>query len=225
MVQLKQDEHVVRQPAGEESSDERSHDFEGFGGFGHPVGSEFEDDDWVADDDDDERDNKPCKEAAKRNYLVTVLVWCIIVEANGPAQMTANIPKNRRGNAQCDGKKPSQDNNNGCLFNSAMVLGPNRKHNWHKAIDTDDDQEEDAAEHVEEHNGGGEFAHEAAEDPLLHHHVGDAEREEGTEDEVRYCKAQVPGGVDRLLHLEPGNPDDQSISAEAQQKNDHADQE
>lgn len=74
MVQLKQDEHVVGQPADEESSDERSHDFEGFGGFGHPVGPKFEDDDRIADDDDGERDNKPCKEAGHCNYLVTVLV-------------------------------------------------------------------------------------------------------------------------------------------------------
>lgn len=106
-----------------------------------------------------------------------------------------------------------------------MVLGPNWEHDWHAAVDTDDDQEEDAAEHVEEHDRGGEFAHEAAKDPLLHCHVSDAEREEGAEDEVRDRQAQVPGGVDRLLHLEARNPDDQSIPAEAQQKNDHADHE
>lgn len=223
MVQLQQDEHVVRQPADEESSDKRSHNFEGFGRFGHPVVSKFEDDDRVADDDDDERDNKPCKEAAKCNYLVTVLVWWIIVEASGPAQVTVNIPKNHRGNTQCDGKNPSQDNNNGCLFNSAMVLGPNWKHNWDKAINTDDDQEKDTAEHVEKHNEGGKFAHKEAKDPILHHYVGDAEREEGAEDEVRYCKAQVPGGVDRLLHLEAGDPNNQSVSTKAQQKNDDVD--
>lgn len=73
VVQLHQDKHVVGQPADEESSDERCHDSEGFGGFGHPVVSKFEDDDGVADDDDDERDNKPCKEAAKYDYLVTVV--------------------------------------------------------------------------------------------------------------------------------------------------------
>lgn len=104
-----------------------------------------------------------------------------------------------------------------------MVLCPNWKRDRHAAVDADDDQEEDAAEHVEEHNRGGEFAHEAAKDPLLHRHVGDAERQEGAEDEVGDGKAQVPGGVDRLLHLEARNPDDQSVSAEAQQKNDHAD--
>lgn len=106
-----------------------------------------------------------------------------------------------------------------------MVLRPNWKNDWHKAVDADDDQEEDAAEHVDEHDGGGEFAHEEAKDPLLHHHVGDAEREEAAEDEVRDRKAQVPDGVDRPLHLEARNPDDQSISKEAQQKNEHADHE
>lgn len=139
--------------------------------------------------------------------------------------MSADIPKDHRGNAQSDGEKPGQENNNRRLFNSAMVLGPNWEHNGHTAVDTDDDQEEDAAEHVDEHYEGDKFAHEAAKDPLLHCHVGDAEREEGTEDEVRDRKAQVPGGVDRLLHLESRNPDDQSISGEAQQKNDHTDHE
>lgn len=104
-----------------------------------------------------------------------------------------------------------------------MVLGPNWEHDWQAAVDTDDDQEEDAAEHVEEHDGGGELAHEAAKDPLLHRHVGDAEWEEGAEDEVGDRQAQVPGGVDRLPHLEARDPDDQRISTEAQQKNDHAD--
>lgn len=99
--------------------------------------------------------------------------------------MTANIPEDDRGNAQSDGEKPAHENNNRCLINSAMVLGPNWKHDRHTAVDADDDQEEDAAEHVEEHNGGSEFAHEDAKDPLLHHHVGDAEWEEDAEDEVR----------------------------------------
>lgn len=137
--------------------------------------------------------------------------------------MSVNIPKDHRGNAQCDCEKPSQTNNNGRLFIGAIVLGPNWEDDWHKAVNADDDQEEDAAEHVDEHNGGGEFAHEASKDPLLHHHVCNAEWEEGAEDEVRDGKAQVPGGVDRPFHLEARNPDDQSISAEAQQKDYHAD--
>lgn len=137
--------------------------------------------------------------------------------------MAANIPEDHRGNAQSDGYNPSQDNNHVCLVDSALVLRPNWKHDRDTAVDTDDNQEEDAAEHVEEHDGGGELAHEAAKGPLLHHHVGDAEREEGAEDEVRDCEAQVPGGVDRLLHLEARNPDDQGISAKAQQKNEHTD--
>lgn len=74
VVELKQDKDVIRQPADEKSSDERRHDFEGFGGFGHSVGPKFEDDDGVADDDDDKRDNKPSKEATQRYNLVTVLV-------------------------------------------------------------------------------------------------------------------------------------------------------
>lgn len=65
---------MVGQPADEESSYERSHDFEGFGGFGHSVVSKFEDNDRVADDDDNERENKSCKQAAHCNYLVTVSV-------------------------------------------------------------------------------------------------------------------------------------------------------
>lgn len=72
-VQLKHDEDVIGQPADEKSGDERSHDFEGFGGFGHPVGFKFEDDGRVADDDDGERDDKPSKEAAHCDYLVTVV--------------------------------------------------------------------------------------------------------------------------------------------------------
>lgn len=55
---------MVGQPADEESSDKCRHDFQGFGGFGHPVGSKSEDDDGVADDDDGEGDNESCKEAA-----------------------------------------------------------------------------------------------------------------------------------------------------------------
>ena len=74
VVQLEHDEHVVRKPADEESSDERRHDFEGFGVFGHPVVSKFEDDDRVADDDDEEWDDEPDKKAAHCNYLVTVHV-------------------------------------------------------------------------------------------------------------------------------------------------------
>lgn len=135
--------------------------------------------------------------------------------------MTANLSKDQRGNAQCDGKKPGQNNNNRGLFNSALILSPNWKHHQDTAVDTDDDQEEDTTEHVDEHNAGDELAHEAAKDPFLNHHIGNIEREKGTEDKVRDCKAQVPGGVDRLLHLEARNPDDQSISKEAQQKNDH----
>lgn len=216
---------MIGQPADEESSNERSHDFEGFWVFGHPIGLKFEDDDRVADDDDDEGENKPCKQATQRNYLVTVWIWCIIVEANGPTKVSANVPEDHRGKAQCDGEKPSQANNNGRLVNGAMVLGPHWKYNWHEAVDADDDQEKDAAEHVDEHNGGSKFAHEAAKDPLLHDHVGDAEREEGTEDEVRDRQAQVPGGVYRLFHLEARNPDDQSISTETQQKDYHGDHE
>lgn len=223
MVQLEQDEYVVRQPADEESSDECGHDFEGFGGFCHPVVSKFEADERVTDDDDEERHNKSCEETTNSNYLVAVQVWSIIVQANGPAQVSANVPKNHRGNTQRNGKKPSDDNDNGCLFNSAIVLGPNRKRNWHKAIYTDEDQEEDAAEHVDEHNTRSEFAQELAKDPLLHHHVGDAEWEEGTENKVRHSKAQVPGGVDCLLHLEARNPDDHSVSTKAQQKDNHVD--
>lgn len=133
------------------------------------------------------------------------------------------MPKDDRGDAQTDSKNPGKDNNNRCLFNSALVLDPNWKHDGDAAVDTDDDQEEDAAEHVEEHNSGGELAHEVAEDPIVHHHLGDVKRQEAAEDEVRDGEAQVPGGVDRLLHLEASNPDDQAIPNEAQQKNEHTD--
>lgn len=104
-----------------------------------------------------------------------------------------------------------------------MVLSPNRKHNRHAAVYADDDEEEDAAEHVEEHHRRHELAHEEAKDPLLHHHEGDADRKEGTEEKVRDRKAQVPCGVDRLLHLEARDPDDQTVPKKAQQENDHSD--
>lgn len=176
MLHLKQDKRVIGQPADEENNNKRSHYFEGFGRFGHSVGLEFYTNNGVADDDDDKRDNKPHKEAAKCNHSVNVSIWCVVVEAFSLAQMTVNIPKDQWRNTQRNGEKPRQDNNNGCRFNSAMVLGPNWEHDWHKAIDTDDDQDEDATEHIEEHNAGGKLAHEAAEDPVLHRRVGDAER-------------------------------------------------
>lgn len=74
VVELEEDEDVVGQPAEEKSSDERGHDSEGLGGFDHPVGSQFENDDRVADDDDDKGDNEPSEEAAHGHNLVTVLV-------------------------------------------------------------------------------------------------------------------------------------------------------
>ncbi|KAG7244074.1 hypothetical protein INR49_006236 [Caranx melampygus] len=146
--------------------------------------TQFADDDGVANDDDDERDNESCEEAAYCNNLVTVWAHGIIVEANGLTKVGANLPKDHRGNAQTNSKNPGKDYNNRCLFNSALVLDPNWKHDGDTAIETDDDQEEDAAEHVEEHNRGGELAHEVAEDPLLHHHAGDAEWQEAAEHEV-----------------------------------------
>lgn len=138
--------------------------------------------------------------------------------------MCNNISKNNRGKAEGDGGNPGQKNNNRCLFNRAVVLGPNWEHHGHTAIHTDDDKEEDAAKHVDKHNEGGEFAHEQAKDPVIHGHVSDAEGETGAEDEVRDGEAQVPGGVDRLLHPEASDPDHQSIPKEAQQKNDCSDQ-
>lgn len=141
---------MVGQPADEESNNQSSHHFEWFGVFGHPVGSKLEDDDSIADGNDEERDNKAGEETTQCDSLVTVL-HCVIVEANGPTQMIDNIPREHRGNAQCNGKKPGQDNNNQCLFNSALVLSPNWKDDRDTAVDADDDKEEDAAEHVEEH--------------------------------------------------------------------------
>lgn len=225
LAQLEQDEHVVRQPADEKSSHQRTHDLEGLWGFGHPVGLQLEDDDGVADDDDDKRENKPCEEATECNRLVTERVRRVFVEANGPAHVAVNVTENHRGNAEPHGKEPRQENGERCLPDRAMVLGPNRQHDRHEAVDADDHQEEDAAEHVEEHDEGGEFAHEEAEDPFLQGRVGDAERQGGAEDKVGYGQAQVPGGVDRPLHLEARDPDDQSISEEAQQEDEHADHE
>lgn len=135
--------------------------------------------------------------------------------------MTANISIDQRGNAQRDGKKPGQNYNNRGLLYSSLILSPNWKHHRDTTVDTDDDQDIDTTEHVDEHNAGEELAHEAAEDPVVHHHGGNVEREKSTEDKVRDCKAQVPDGVNRPLHLEARNPDDQCISKEAQQKNDH----
>lgn len=65
---------MVRKPAGKKSSNECSHDFERFGDFGHSVSFNFEDDDRVADDDDEEWDDKPSQEARHSNYLVNVRV-------------------------------------------------------------------------------------------------------------------------------------------------------
>lgn len=134
-----------------------------------------------------------------------------------------NISKDCRGNAQCDSDNPGYYNNNRCLPYSAVILGPDWKLDQHTAVNTDDDQEEDTAEHVDEHSQGGELAHEASKDPLIHRRVGDVEREKDAEDKVRDCEAQVPGSVDRLLHLKASDPDDQSIPKKAQQKNDHTD--
>lgn len=223
VVQLKQDEDVVGQPADEESSYESAHHFEGFGGFYHSIVSKFEDDDRVADDDDDERKDKACDEAAHCNNLVQVWVRCVIIEAACPTLRSSNISIDHRGNAQPNGKKPSKDNHHRRLLNGAVVLSPNWKHNRHAAVYTDDNEEEDAAEHVEEHHPRRELAHEEAKDPLLHHHEDDVERKEGTEEKVRDGKAQVPCGVDCLLHLEARDPDDQTVPNEAQQENDHVD--
>lgn len=223
LVELQHDEHVVRKPAEEERSHERTHDSEGLGGLGHPVVPNFEDDDRVADDDDGERHHEPRKEAAERHYAVAVLIQCVLVDARGPAQVTADVSENDGGNAERDGQKPSQENNHRGFFNGAVVLGPNREDDQHQTIDADDDQEEDAAEHVDEQDRRDQFAHDAAEYPHLHHHAGNAEGKEGAEDKVGHGEAQIPGGVDRLPHLEAGDPDDQSISTEAQQRNGHTD--
>lgn len=222
MVELQHDEHVVRQPADEEHNHERTHDFEGLGGLGHPVLPKLEDDDGVADDDDGERHHEPCGEAAERHDAVTVRVPRVLVDAEGPAQVTADVSENDGGDAQRDGQKPSQANNHGGFVNAAVVLGPNREHDRHQPVHADDDQQEDAAEHVEEQDRGDQFAHDAAENPRLHGRAGDAEGQECAEDKVGHGEAQVPGGVDRLPHLKAGDPNDQRVSAEAQQKNDHA---
>lgn len=150
LVELQHDEHVVRKPAEEERHHQRTHDSEGLGGLGHPVVPKFEDDDRVADDDDGERHHEPHDEAAERHHAVAVLVRRVFVDARGPAQVTADISENGGGNAQQDGQKPSQENNQGRFFNGAVVLSPNREDDRHQAVHTDDDQEEDAAEHVEE---------------------------------------------------------------------------
>lgn len=222
VVELQHDEHVVRQPADEEGNHERTHDFEGLGGLGHPVLPKLEDDDRVADDDDDEGHHEPCNEAAERHYAVTVLVRRVLVDTGGPAQVTAHVSENDGGDTQRDGQEPGQENKDGRFFNRAVVLGPNREHDRHQPVHADDDQQEDAAEHVEEQDRGDQFAHDAAKNPHLHGHAGDAEGQEGAEDKVGHGEAQVPGGVDCLPHLKASDPDDQSISTEAQQKNDHA---
>lgn len=223
MVQLHEHEHVIRQPAHEERGHQGAHDSEGFGGLGHPAVPKSEDDDRVADDDDDERDDEARDEADQCHQLVAVLAQAVVVEAGGLAHVWAHLPKDHRGQAQPDSQEPGQSHADGRHLDRAVVLGPDREGDGHEAVDADDDQEEDAAEHVEEHHGGDEFAHEAAKDPLLHDGVGDGEREEGAEDEVGDGEAQVPGGVDRLLHLQAGDPDDQSVPTEAQQENNHVD--
>ena len=104
-----------------------------------------------------------------------------------------------------------------------MVLRPHGKSHRHAAVYADDHQQEDAAEHVEEHDEGGELTHDQAEYPLSHHQVRDTKGQAGTEDEVRDGQAQVPGGVHRFVHLEAGDPNHDSIAAEAQYEDDDVD--
>ncbi len=104
-----------------------------------------------------------------------------------------------------------------------MILSPNRKHDGDAAIHADDDEEEDAAEHVEEHDEGSELAHEEAEDPVRCDAVGDVKRQTGAEYEVGYSQTQVPGSIDWSLHAKPCNPDNHTISSQAQQTDDHVD--
>lgn len=211
-VQLEQHKHVIWQPADKERRHERRHDLERFGGFGHPVGAQFEDDDGVADDDDGEGDEKSGEETAHCDSFLAVIVPGVVVVADGSTHVSANFTKDQRGETQTDGEDPAEEDNDGRFLCSAMVLRPNRKHHGYAAVDADDHQQEDAAEHVEEHHRGDELTQEASKDPVLHHHVNDVEWEEGAEDEVGDGEAQVPRGVHRLLHLEAGDPDDHSVS-------------
>lgn len=223
VVELQHDEDVVRQPADEEGQHQRAHDFEGLGGLGHPVLPKLDDDDGVADDDDSERHHEASDQAAERHHAVAVLAHRVVVDAGGLAQVAADVPENDGGDAERDGQKPGQRDDHRGFFNAAVVLGPDREHDGHQPVHADDDQHEDAAEHVEEQERGDQFAHDEAKNPDLHGRAGDAEGQEGAEDKVGHGQAQVPGGVDRLPHLKASDPDDQSVSAEAQQKDDHAD--
>lgn len=78
--------------------------------------------------------------------------------ANTPPQVALNVSENEGGNTQNNAEDPAKDHNYGRLAESALVLGPNWKHDRDATVDADDDQQEDAAEHVEEHNRGGELA-------------------------------------------------------------------
>ena len=184
-VQLQQNEDVVWKPADEESGDEGRHDLEGFGRFGHLIVFEFEDDDRVAEDDDQEGNHEPCKEAAPRHVLVAVSICGVIVDASHLPLVVGHVTEHHTGHAECNRHHPGQDHHGWGLPDGALILRPHGKRHRHTAVCADDHQQEDAAEHVEEHDEGGELAHDQAEYPLSQRQVCDAQGQAGTEDEVR----------------------------------------
>lgn len=212
---------MIGEPAQEEGGNESSHDFEGFGGPGHLIGPQSHDNDRVAHKDEEEWQHKATNKPAYCNGLVDVMDRCVIGHTNSPPQMSSGATEHHGGCAQSDREQPGQQDHGRGLLYGTMVLSPHWKHDRHAAVNTDDDEEEDAAEHVDEHHRGGELAHEDPKDPGFRCCLCDVEGQTGAEQEVRDGQTEVPGGVDRLLHLETGNPDYQRVTTNPQQTDHH----
>ena len=133
------------------------------------------------------------------------------------------MTKHYGGNAECNRDDPGKDQNCRGHPHGTLVLGPNWIYDHYITVNTHEDQEEDAAEHVKEHCERGEHAHEQPKDPVHCHSVDDVEGETGTVYEVGDGQAEVPGGVDCLLHLETSDPDDHPIPTNRQQEDNYID--
>lgn len=148
---------MIWKPADEKYGYQCSQDSEGFGGPGHPVGPQSQDEDRVAEDDDEEREHKATDKSTDSYSYVTVWVWVIIQALYA---ICGYLTKHCGGNAQCNRDGPGKNHNCRGFPHGSLVLGPNWEYDKQITVNTDDDQEEDATEHVEEHHKRGELAHE-----------------------------------------------------------------
>ena len=223
MVQLQEDEDVVGQPADEEGDDEGRHDLQRLGGPLDGTAHQPAGDHRVAHDDNDERDNEATDKATNGDGDVAMRVCCVAVEAVGSAHMSLHVSEYDGGDAQNHREDPRHSDRDGRGSGGPVVLSPHGEHHSDAPVHTDEDQQEDAAEHIHEHHEGGELAQEGAKDPVLHGHKGYVKRVNRTDQEIRHSQAEVPGGVDCLLHLETSDPNHYSISKDTQKENDSVD--